>query len=81
MLVYTITTLEDVMRDETTEMVEALIDVKEAMSALTPKQRQVLDLWLQGHTQRDIGERLGIIQSSVCRRLQNAFATMRQVVG
>jgi RNA polymerase sigma factor (sigma-70 family) len=69
--------LEDVMRDETTELVDVLMDAKGALTALTPKQRQALDLWLQGYTQQEIGERLGCSQSTVSRELRCARDLVR----
>ena len=76
-----ILSVEDIMRNETIGLVDVIIDMKRAMTELTPKQREALDLWLQGYTQKEIGERLGITHSSVCRRLQNAFAMMRMALG
>jgi len=72
--------VEDVMRDETTELVDVLMDAKGALTALTPKQRQALDLWLQGYTQREIAERFGITQGRVCTRIQRAIARLRRAL-
>lgn len=60
------------MRDGTTEMLDALMDVRQAMALLTERQRQALTLWSQGYTQQEIGERLECDQSTVCREMQRA---------
>lgn len=60
------------MRDETVEMVDTLVDVRQAMTQLTERQREVLDLWRQGYTQNEMAERLGCDQSTMCREMQHA---------
>lgn len=69
------------MRDETTETIDTLLDVQQAMALLTERQRQVLGLWGQGYTQQEIGESLGITQAAVCYRLAHAMSTLRSGLG
>ena len=53
--------------------VELLMDVREALAQLTDKQREALALWLEGYTQAEIGERLGISERGAGRRLKRAI--------
>ncbi len=54
------------------------LDLRAAIKRLTPKQRTALALYLDGHTQAEIGERLGgIKRAAVCRLLQRAYQAIR----
>lgn len=55
-----------------TERVHLRIDLERATARLTQKQRVALWLWLCGHTQEAIGERLGVTQQAVSRLVLRA---------
>ena len=75
-----ILSVEDIMRDEIFEEADVLIDVERAMTRLTHKQREALNLWLQGYTQKEIGERLGIGQRSVGDRIAAGLKRLKRLV-
>ena len=54
------------------------IDLQAAMATLTDKQRDALELWVQGYTQEQIGEMLGIRQQPAGRRVERAIERMRE---
>jgi RNA polymerase sigma factor (sigma-70 family) len=56
-----------------TETIDQSIDIERALACLTAKQREAVTLAMQGYTQAEIAEMLGINQSSVNRRLQSAY--------
>ena len=51
---------------------EFLVCLQEAIGELSPRQRQVLLLTVQGYSQREIAEMLGIAQRTACEYLQAA---------
>ena len=57
------------MRENTADL---RLDLRDACGRLTARQRQVMALTLDGYTQREIGERMGIEQSVVSRHLTAA---------
>jgi len=60
--------------------IELLMDVREALAQLTDKQREALALWVEGYTQAEIGERLGIGKRSAGHRLEGAVTQMRKML-
>ena len=52
--------------------VDDLLDIRAACATLTDRQREVLALSVEGYTQREIGERLGIAQQTVGETLAAA---------
>ena len=57
---------------------ETKLELQEAITALTPTQRQAVLLYSQGYTQKEIGEVLGITQgavSQILRRVTNIYAS------
>ena len=48
------------------------LDLRDALDALTPRQREALVIRLEGYTQQEIGERLTVCQSAVSRLLTRA---------
>jgi len=59
--------------DDLAARCELRIDLERACRGLTARQRQALALWLQGYTQREIGEMMGIRRWTVCGLLRRAF--------
>jgi len=51
--------------------------VQQVLASLTERQREAVLLRLQGFTQEEIGERLGINQSNVSRRISGAMGQIR----
>jgi len=51
--------------------VENKIDVERAMGRLSRREAAVLYLWVTGYTQEEIGEALGVNQSTISRILAN----------
>lgn len=51
------------------DSVDEAIDMERTLSLLTDKQREVIELMLQGYSQADIAEILRIHRNSVRRRL------------
>ena len=70
--------LRDEFPDDPQGRVERRLILQEAIEELTPKQREALALWMQGYTQEEIGERVGITQRTVGRRLERAFKRIRE---
>jgi len=64
-------------RDAAIEQAEARMDIEQACESLTRKQWEALALWLQGYTQEEIGERLGIRQQAISELLSVVFALLR----
>jgi len=56
---------------------ELRIDLEAAIARLTPEQHQAVYWWLEGYTQRETAERLGVDHSTVCRRLGGALAVIK----
>ena len=61
------------------EMCELRIDLERAIARLTPKQRLALSLWLQGYTQEEIGQRMGIAQKNVHMLLWRALERLKGI--
>ena len=59
---------------------ETRLDIEAAIEGLTEKQREALLLWLEGYTQEEIGERLGINHANVCRRVERAIERLREIL-
>jgi RNA polymerase sigma factor (sigma-70 family) len=57
--------------------IENRIDLKEAIRLLPDRLRLTVVMYAVGMTQREIGEELGVNQSTVQRRLENAFSLMK----
>jgi DNA-binding CsgD family transcriptional regulator len=51
--------------------VENKIDVERAMGRLSYREAAVLYLWVTGYTQAEIGEAMGVNQSTISRILAN----------
>jgi len=51
--------------------VENKIDVERAMGRLSRREAAVLYLWVTGYTQEEIGEAMGVNQSTISRILAN----------
>lgn len=65
--------------------IEALIEQREFIAswydALTDKQRQAVRLcWIEGYTQQEAAEELGITQQAVAIRLKNAKTAATELV-
>lgn len=56
---------------------ELLMCVQEAIEELSPRQRQVLLLTLQGYCQREVAERLGISRTATLTYLRRARGKLR----
>ena len=61
-----------------TTAIDLRLDLQRACARLTERQRAVLALVLEGYTQREIGERLGIERSVVARHLAAAQGKLEQ---
>ena len=59
-----------------TDKLDDYMDLENALAALTPKQRRAALLYAQGFTQCEIGEMMGLAQSTVCELLENTFFVM-----
>ena len=59
-----------------TDKLDDYMDLAQALTALTPKQRRAALLYAQGYTQNEIGEMMGLAQSTVCELLENTFSVM-----
>ena len=55
-----------------TEAIDESIDIERALACLTRKQREAVTLAMQGYTQAEIAEVLGIHRNAVTRRLARA---------
>lgn len=64
------------MRDAQLEAIDTLVDVERAVTRLTDRQRAVLALVVEGWTQEEIGERLGIGQCTVSREIAEVRAML-----
>lgn len=51
-----------------------------AAKLLTPEQREVMDLYMRGYTQTEIGEQLGVRAGTIKSRVFRAQATLRLLV-
>ncbi len=56
------------------------LDLDIALTALTPKQREVVALLVVGHTERQIAKVLGISQPAVHKLLVKARATIKKIL-
>ena len=65
-------------RDAMIERADIGMDLQEACQVLTRKQGEALGYWLQGYTQREIGDVLGISQAAVHYRIEGALARLRE---
>lgn len=59
---------------------ETIYCIMETVEELSPRQREVLELVVQGYTQREVGEMLGISRTAVLEYLKRARANIRKVV-
>ena len=57
---------------------ETRLDIEAAIEGLTDKQREALLLWLEGYTQEEIGERLGITHQAVSRLTERAVERIQE---
>ena len=60
--------------------IDGRMDIRDALSQLTDKQREALALWVEGYTQEEIGEALGITQRNAGRRIERAIARIREIL-
>lgn len=61
---------------------EARLVLRPLISRLSARDRKVLELrFIEGLTQREVGERIGVTQMQVSRILSRIFATLRNEVG
>jgi len=58
-----------------TEAIDESIDIERALACLTRKQREAVVLAMQGYTQAEIAERIGISSRAVRFRMVNARQT------
>jgi RNA polymerase sigma-B factor len=64
------------------ESCEARVVLRPLISRLSARDRKVLQLrFIDGLTQREVGERIGVTQMQVSRILSRIFATLRDEVG
>lgn len=56
---------------------DRMLDLAMALEQLTAKQKGALLPWLEGYTQEEIAEMLGITQQQVSRRIERARAEIR----
>ena len=66
---------------ETVDDLTLRLDLRDALTRLRPKQRQAVELHMQGFTQAEIGRACGVNQSSVSRALARAEANLRRFCG
>lgn len=66
---------------ETVDDMALRLDLRDALARLRPKQRQAVEMHLQGFTQAEIGRACGVNQSSVSRALARAEANLRRFCG
>ena len=65
------------MTHRQTDKLDDYMDLAQALTALTPKQRRAALLYAQGFTQNEIGEMMGVDQSNISRLLENVFINMK----
>ena len=65
------------MRDPDILLCETRIDLEAAANSLTDKQRQALAMWLEGYTQEEIGEELGVWHQQVSSRIDRAIGRLQ----
>ena len=53
------------------------IDLEAAIAQLRPRDRLIVDLWMQGYTQKAIATRLGVWPQAICERLPVIFSSLR----
>ena len=64
------------MPDRPTDKLDDYMDLASALTALTPKQRRAVLLYAQGFTQCEIGEMMGLAQSTISELLEFSFLLM-----
>lgn len=64
------------MTNETAEQTEERIDIERAMARLTYRQHMAVVAFMEGLTQEETGEIMGIAQPCVKRLLDRAFAKL-----
>jgi len=57
------------------------IDLRRALPCLTEKQAEALGLWIEGYSQREVGERLGVSQQAVARLIARGLSAIRATMG
>ena len=62
--------LSDLFDDESIESVEAKADMQRFMETLNVRDAGILYLWMYGHTQEEIAEKVGLTQRRIGQILQ-----------
>jgi RNA polymerase sigma factor (sigma-70 family) len=55
------------------------MDLAQALTALTPRQRRAVLLYAQGFTQCEIAQTIGVSQQAIGKTLENAFSRMNML--
>jgi len=61
-----------------TETIDQAIDIERALACLTAKQREAVVLAMQGYTQAEIAEALGITRENVAYRISRAYKSLQK---
>lgn len=61
------------------EDVNLVLLVSEVEKRLTDREKKLFNLQLQGYTQNEIGEKMGLSQATVCRILKNIKNTIAEI--
>lgn len=62
---------------EQRDHIDDMLDLRDAVGKLPHRSRLILELWMEGYTQAEIGEKMGIHQSSIRRRLEKLFEVLK----
>ena len=54
------------------------IDLEAALAKLTPRQREVVVLWVQGYNQQELADKYGVHQATIGRWITEAAQTMSE---
>ena len=57
------------------------VDLRDALTELTDKQKTAIHLYAQGYTQQEIAAKDGVQRSAICRRLSRAVRRIRVTIG
>ena len=60
------------------DTIDKRLDLAVAIERLEPLERAIVRYWLQGYTQKQIGEMVGLDRSWVSRKLDSIFVQLRR---
>ena len=65
--------ISDLFDSESLESIERKIDFERMLEELSARDRRIVYLYASGHTQEEIGAKVGITQERVCQILANIY--------